>query len=291
MELDQLKSFLAVARRGSFSAAAGDLFRTQPAVSVRIRSLEVELGHQLFERRQRGVALTPAGEVLRRRADAILGEIGTLAAELADLSARKSGRVSLGANDTISLYFLPRIVKRFTQRNPGIELRLHTQISRRVLDLLLSDQIDLGIVTLPLHHEEVEIRELYQDRFVAVFPPGHELARRRSLGVGQLKGLPIIHLKPDTVTRNWIDAKLEPFGLKEQVRMEVSTIEVIKRLVEAGLGISLLPEMAVREELIAGRLKSARIRGVALTRGVGLAFRRRKYFSIALNAFLRELEA
>ncbi len=290
MELDQLKSFLTVARKGSFSSAAGDLFRTQPAVSMRIRGLESELGHQLLERRQRGVALTPAGEIVRRRAESILGEVGTLVAELADLSTRKSGRVSLGANDTVSLYFLPRIVKRFTQKYPGIELRLFTQISRRVLDLILSDQIDIGIVTLPLYHEGVEVREIYQDRFVAVFPPGHPLAQKRNLRVTDLKGLSIIHLKPDTVTRSWLDAKLEPFGLRSQVRMEVSTIEVIKRLVEAGLGISLLPEMAVREELSSGRLKAARLRGIALTRGVGLAYRRGKYFSIALKAFIEELE-
>jgi DNA-binding transcriptional LysR family regulator len=291
MELSHLRSFLAVARKGSFSGAAEGLFRTQPAISLRVRSLESELGHQLLERRQRGVTLTPAGEIVRRRAESILGEVTTLEAELADLSTRKSGRVSLGANDTISLYFLPRVVKQFTQKFPGIELRLFTQISRRVVDLILSDQIDLGLVSLPLAHEGIEIRKLYEDRFVVVFPPGHALTRRRYLRVSDLKALPIIHLKPDTVTRNWIDSKLEPFGLEGQVRMEVSTIEVIKRLVEAGLGISILPEMAVREELGAGRLKAARLRGIDLIRSVGLAFRRGKYLSIALQAFLDELDA
>ncbi len=289
MELDQLRSFLAVARRGSFSGAAGDLFRTQPAVSMRIRSLETELGHQLLERRQRGVATTPAGEIVRRRAESILAELGTLEAELADLSTRRSGRVSLGANDTISLYFLPGIVQRFTTKYPGIELRLFTQTSRRVLDLIRTDQADIGIVTLPLEHEGIEVREIYRDRFVVVCPPGHPLTSKRRLRAADLRGLPIIHLKPDTVTRSWLDAKLDPLGLRNQVRMEVSTIEVIKRLVEAGLGISLLPEMAIREELESGRLRAAGLRDLPLIRGVGLAFRSGKYFSIALRAFLEEL--
>lgn len=291
MELNQLKSFLAVARKGSFTGAAEGLFRTQPAISLRIRRLESELGQRLLERRQRGASLTPAGEIVRRRAEAIMGEIATLEAELADLSALKSGRVSLGANDTISLYFLPRVVKQFTRKYPKIELRLFTQISRRVLDLILSDQIDVGIVSLPLFHEGVEVRDLYQDRFIVVCPPGHPLTRKKRVRIHDLKSLPIIHLKPDTVTRNWIDSRLEPFGLKGQVRMEVSTIEVIKRLVEAGLGISILPEMAVRDELASGRLKVAKLRGIVLTRSVGLAFRRGRYFPMALQAFLDELAA
>jgi len=291
MELTQLRSFLAVARKGSFSSAAEDLFRTQPAISLRIRRLESELGQRLLERRQRGVALTPAGEIVRRRAEAIMAEVATLEEELADLSTLKSGRVSLGANDTISLYFLPRIVKQFTRRYPKIELRLFTQISRRVLDLILSDQIDLGIVSLPLSHDGIEVRDLYHDRFVVVYPAGHPLARRRVLRIADLKSLPIIHLKPDTVTRNWIDSRLEPLGLGGQVRMEVSTIEVIKRLVEAGLGISILPETAVRDEINAGRLRAAKLRGIDLVRKVGLAFRRGRYFSIALQAFVDELVA
>jgi DNA-binding transcriptional LysR family regulator len=157
------------------------------------------------------------------------------------------------------------------------------------VDLILSDQVDLGLISMPLPHEGIETRKLYDDRFVVVFPPGHALTRRRVLRVTDLKAFPIIHLKPDTVTRGWIDSKLEPLGLEGQVRMEVSTIEVIKRLVEAGLGISILPEMAVREELGAGRLKAGRLRGVDLIRSVGLAFRRGKYFSIAMQAFLDEL--
>lgn len=93
MELDQLKAFLTVLRTGSFSQAAQDMYRTQPAISVKIRSLENELGHRLLERRQKGVDLTPAGEILRRRAEAIFAEVDTMTTELSDLSARKTGRV------------------------------------------------------------------------------------------------------------------------------------------------------------------------------------------------------
>src|SRR5688572_19305183 len=148
MDLDQFRAFLLVARRGSFSRAADELHRTQPAISLKIRSLETELGHQLFERRQRGVALTPAGEVLQRRAETILGELETLTTELLDLSAQRVGRVSLGASDTVCLYLLPRILKKFVQKYPGIELKLFTQITARVLELIASDTVDIGIVTL-----------------------------------------------------------------------------------------------------------------------------------------------
>jgi DNA-binding transcriptional LysR family regulator len=291
MELDQIRSFLVVARSGSFSLAARELYRTQPAISIKIRGLERELGQQLLERRQRGVALTPAGEVFRRRAEAILAEVDNLGSELRDLSARRLGHVSLGASDTVCLYLLPRMIRRFTQQYPGIQLRLVTQVSQRVLDLILTGQIDIGIVTLPVPTDGIETRPLYLDEFVVVLAPDHPLASRKPLRPSDLQPHPIIHLRPDTLTRRWIDAKLEPFGLRHRVRMEVSTIEVIKKLVEVGLGISLLPEMAVAEEVRAGRLRAAKLAGLPLRKPMGLAYRSGKYFSAALTAFVEGLTA
>lgn len=291
MELDQLRAFLAAIRSGSISGAAKEMFRTQPAISLKLRALESELGHPLLERRQRGVALTPAGEILRRRVEAILAELEALRVELSDLSARRIGRVSLGASDTVCLYLLPRVLKRFVQEYPGIELRLFTQITQRVLDLIHSDQVDFGIVTLPVETEGIESRKLYEDHFVLVFPPGHPLEKRRRIRPHDLRGYPLIHLKPETRTRQWIDGVLQPFGLETQIRMEVSTIEVVKRLVEVGLGISILPEISVAEELEGRRLKGATLWGMELSRSIGLAYKREKYFSLALQAFMEHLIA
>jgi len=289
MELSQIRTFLAVARTGSFSHAAGELFRTQPSVSLKIQNLEAELGHRLLERRPQGVSLTPAGEILRRRGNALLREIAALTAEITDLESLKTGRVSIAASDTVCLYLLPRVIKQFVQNYPGIELRLSTQITRNVLDLIISDQVDVGIVTLPVAPESFETQKLYQDNFLVVFPPGHALERKKPLSPADLGACPIIHLKPDTITRHWIDRHLEPFGLTAQVRMEVSTIEVIKRMVEAGLGISILPKMAIAEEIQSKRLIARPLRGVDLKRTVGLAYRKGKYFSRALSVFVADL--
>jgi DNA-binding transcriptional LysR family regulator len=291
VEIDQIYAFLTVAKKGSFSKAALELFRTQPAISIKLRSLERELGHQLLERRPRGLDLTPAGEILYRRGQSILDEIGTLRTELSDLTAKKSGRVALGASDTVSLYLLPQMIKQFVQRYPGIELILVTQVSRQVVDRILSGDLDIGIVTLPVPEGSLEVRELYRDQFVLVFPPGHPLATRRRIRASHLRGHPIIHLKPETFTRQWIDGKLAQFGLGDQVRLEVSTIEIIKRLVETGMGISLLPEMAIEDELRSGRLCAARLQGVPLIRTMALVNRKGKYFSHALRAFVDDLLA
>jgi DNA-binding transcriptional LysR family regulator len=220
----------------------------------------------------------------------VLGEIEGLRSELSDLSSLRVGRVSLGASDTVSLYLLPPALKRFVATYPGVDLRLFTQISRRVLELVSRDEIDIGIVTLPVADPSVETRALYRDEFVAVVPPAHPLARRRRLLPEDLRGHPMIHLKPETLTRAWITAKLEPYGLHEQIRLEVSTVEVIKRLVEAGLGISILPEIAVQEEASAGKLLVRRLPALELLRPVGWAWRRGKYFSRALNALIAEVE-
>jgi DNA-binding transcriptional LysR family regulator len=289
MELDQVRAFLAVARSGSISKAARELYRTQPAISIKIGALEAELGERLLERRARGVALTPAGEIVRRRGESLLAAVETLRTELEDLSARRAGHLSVGASDTVCLYLLPRILKRFAAAYPGIELRLVTQISRRVIELIQADEIDLGIVTLPVESDTLAWRKLYDDRFVVVFPRRQRFAGRRWLRPAELEGQPIIHLKPDTLTRAWIDRLLEPYGLRDQVRMEVSTIEVIKKLVEVGLGISILPELAIREEVERGQLGAAHLRGVDLSRGLGLVFRKGKYFSRALGAFVDQV--
>jgi DNA-binding transcriptional LysR family regulator len=290
MELDQIRTFMAVARRRSFSQAAEDLLRTQPAVSIKIRALEAEIGQQLLERRRRGVELTPAGAIFFRRAESILGEIEGLRNELSDLSSLRVGRVSLGASDTVSLYLLPPALKRFVATYPGVDLRLSTQISRRVLELVSRDEIDIGIVTLPVADPSVETRALYRDEFVAVVPPSHPLARLRRLRPEDLRGHPIIHLKAETLTRAWINARLEPYGLHEQIRLEVSTVEVIKRLVEAGLGISILPEIAVQQEAASGRLLVRRLPSLELLRPVGWVWRRGRYFSRALTALVEEVE-
>ena len=290
MELDQIRTFMAVARRRSFSQAAGDLLRTQPAVSIKIRALEDEVGQQLLERRRRGVELTPAGEILFRRGESVLGEIEGLRSELSDLSSLRVGRVSLGASDTVSLYLLPPALKRFVATYPGVDLRLFTQISRRVLELVSRDVIDIGIVTLPVADPAVETRALYRDEFVVVVPPSHALARLKRLKAEDLRGHPIIHLKSETLTRAWINSRLEPHGLHEQIRLEVSTVEVIKRLVEAGLGISILPEIAVQEEARSGRLLARRLPALELLRPVGWAWRRGKYFSRAVTALVAEVE-
>lgn len=289
MELDQIRAFLAVARHGSISRAARELYRSQPAISCKIAALEAELGERLLERRPRGVVLTPAGDVVRRRGEALLGDVETLRTELGDLSSRRTGSVTLGASDTVCLYVLPRVLKEFAGRFPGIELRLVTQISRHVLEGIRTDEVDIGIVTLPVDDADLRSRRLYDDRFIVVYPVGHRFGSRQRLRPEDLRGESIIHLKPDTRTRRWIDGILAPSRLAGQIRIEVSTIEVIKKLVEVGLGISLLPERSVREELALGRLQAAPLAGARLTRSMGLVHRKGKYFSRALEAFVEQL--
>jgi len=290
VELDQIRTFLAVARLGSVSRAAREIYRSQPAVSLKLAALETELGVRLLERRARGVALTPAGEIVRRRGEALLGAVETLRTELDDLSAHRAGHVTLGASDTVCLYTLPRVLKEFAGRYPGIELRLVTQISRQVLELIEADQVDLGIVGLPVDIARVHVRARFQHPFVVVFPPGHRFDGRSWLRPEELRGHPLVHLRRDTFTRIWIDRILAPFGLEAQVRMEVSTIEVIKKLVEVGLGLSILPRVAIAEELRFGRLRAARLRGVELTRELGLVHREGKYFSRAVETMAEALE-
>jgi DNA-binding transcriptional LysR family regulator len=181
INLNSLRLFTAVAERGGFTAAGRLLRVSQPAVSKAVRQLEADLGAQLLVRTAKGVTLTEEGRVLLGHAQVLFGEERAAEEALAARRGLSQGSLRLGSSLTVASYFLPRILGSFHARHPAIELTLVALNTRSVLDALLANRIELGIVEGPVSHTRVEVSPWMEDELVAVVAPGHPLAQVRRL--------------------------------------------------------------------------------------------------------------
>lgn len=277
---DQLRAFVEVARERGFTRAAARLSRTQSAVSQLVARLEQDLGARLFSRRGRTTALTPAGEALLGRAQRILDEMDRAREGLRALSELREGRLVVGTSDTLACYLLPPVIAAFRARHPGIDLRLDNRPSPATAGRVAERAVDLGVVTLPLPPDlraggrplagRLRVEPLARQEEVAIVPAGHPLAGRRQVRVEALLPYPWLLLDRTTGARALLDAELARRGAAPAVAMEMSSVEVLKKLVELGLGISVVPAVAVAREVAAGSLAALRLPGLLGGRRVGL---------------------
>lgn len=293
MELHELRAFEAVAKYRSFTQAAEALFLTQPAVTRQVASLEAKLGTRLFDRLGRSVRLTSAGEVLRRYAAEILRLSAEAESAVADVATGAAGRISVGASSTTATYVLPDYLRKFREAWPRVELSVHTGASAHVAEMVARGTVDLGIVTgyrEPLGLVEVALGEYATG--VVVFP-AHPLSRgeSRTMKAAELAGSPLILMEEGTNLRSYVDRLLSAAGVEERVTMELDNVEAIKKMIEAGLGISLLPLVTVEAEVRAGRLVALTLADVPKAqRQITAVYRRDKFLSTPLKAFLSILQ-
>ena len=246
MELRQLLSLREVVREGSFTAAARTLHMTQPAVSLHIKGLEKELGTRLMERDVRGVRLTPAGEVLLQAAEMVLATTDEAVRRIREMEAPERGTVLLACGDTVALRLLPPVLRAFRTLRPQAEIAIRNHGSRRILELVLRREVDLGIVTRPPWLDPaLWARTLLEEPFELALPPGHPLAGEETVPLSMLEGEPAIFLAKPSETRAQIDRGLRDAGARPTVVMESGNLEVVKAYVADGLGISLLPAMGI----------------------------------------------
>lgn len=248
MELRQLESFREIVRQGSFTAAARQLHMTQPAMSLHVKSLEKELGARLLDRDGKGVRLTPAGRIVLEAAEAALGALHEAARRVREEQDPERGRLVLACGDTVALHLLPAVIGEFRARHPRAEVAVRNLSSREIVDLVLTREADLGIVTRPAWVDPaLWIRRLLPDPLRLALPPGHRLASGIA-DLSALAGEPAVLLARSTETRGLIEQALSAAGVTLSVALESGNLEVVKAYVASGLGLSLIPEMALTPE-------------------------------------------
>lgn len=292
MDVQALEAFWWISQTGSFNRAAERLYLTQPSVTARIQALEKELGQPLFERKPRGVRLTDAGRALLPHAERVLQDIRKARQAIADLVSASGGTLSVGCALTTSTYTLPEILARYKQRHPGVEIAVRTGRSQQVLQLVLDDSVQLGLVHAPIHpHPDIDQVMLYQEEIVLVTHPEHPMAREGAIAPDRLAGEPF--LTSDRASGYWslVEQFWASHGLVPRVTMDLDSIETAKRMVLHGLGITMLPRTCVESEVRAGKLCIVPIAGTdPLFRDTMLMHRRGKIWSGLATAFMGILE-
>src|SRR5438034_7599839 len=206
LQLARLETLAAVARHGSFSHAARELHLSQPAVSMPVRQLEQELGVQLLERVGKRAFPTKAGELLLAHAGRALRELETGVEVVQQLRGIVAGRIRLGTSASFSIYLLPPALRRFRARYPRTELVVVTGNAPEITRAVVANELDVGIVSLPVRERELSVTALHRDELVAIAPPGRRWPRGRRVKAAELAGEPLILFEQGATLRRVIDA-------------------------------------------------------------------------------------
>lgn len=295
MEIRSLRYFLAVADERSFRRAARRVGISQPAVSQGIRLLEEELDARLFDRSAARTSLTPEGRLFLEPARRAVAEFDALGQLLDRSRGVVRGRLEIGTTDVASIYVLPSVYRSFRSRYPEAELSVHVEGTESLLRQLRAATIEIAIITLAVGDQEAHVPEgfvaepLFREELTVIAARNHPLAGRRRIDLAELADTPFLSFKEGSVTRQAVDALFGENDVFPRVAMEMSSPEAIKKLVEVGLGISVLPARSVRPETRAGALVALPVTGASLVRVLGVV-RRRSPLSPAAGAFVELLE-
>ena len=286
MQLESLKMFVDVVETGSFSRAAQLNHVTQSAVSQQIRALETRYEQRLLSRSARQVTPTPAGERLFRGCKEILSRFTEVEAEIREQATEISGSSTVSAIYTVGLHELHTIQKDLLRTHPRVNVRLNYRRSDQVYDDVILGAADLGLVAYPTPRAGVDIVPFREDKLVLVVPPGHALAGKGKVSLNSVAGLPFIGFDREAPTRKGTDKLFRDKGIELNVTMEMDNVETIKRAIELGLGVSVLPSQTVKQELAAGTLVAKQFNEPGFTRPIGILVRKGKYLSRASQAVL-----
>jgi DNA-binding transcriptional LysR family regulator len=289
MDFDQLRTFLEVAKQGSFSRAGQKVFRSQSAVSAQIRQIESEYGERLLDRSGKTVRLTPAGEVFREYAQRMLSLRDESLRAVADHGNDPRGVLALGANEATCLYVLPNVFAEYLRLYPSVQVSIYRNFSHKILERLDSGAIDVGIVTLPVKMPMLKVRTIFRDRLVLMVSADNPLAQHDKVPISLVVEQPLI-LPRTGFTRRIMDKLFRPYRDKLHVRMELPSIGMIKSFVAAGLGVSLISESFARDEVQSGKVKLIALKDNELSRELGLAYRRNRSLPRAAEVFIELLQ-
>jgi DNA-binding transcriptional LysR family regulator len=271
VNLEQLRSFVAVARLGNFTRAADELHLAQPSLSRQIAALEQDLGSELFVRARGGSSLTVAGESLLPLARRMLADAESVRRELAELAGLERGRVRLGATPTLCISLVAEVLSVFHADHPAIELSLSERGSRRLLDELASGELDLALVTTSDDRsaERFSLTPLLVEELVVISSAAAPaITTGPTIGLAAVAELPQIVFSSSYDLRGTTDAAFATAGLQRDVVLEGAEMDAVLRFVERGLGVAIVPAMVLIDR---PGLRSVRLTDPRLTRTISLA--------------------
>ncbi|MFH0924171.1 MAG: selenium metabolism-associated LysR family transcriptional regulator [bacterium] len=288
MNLDQLKTFIKVAKLNSFSLAAQEVNLSQPTVSCQINNLEEELGVRLFDRLGKKILMTTAGRTLLQYAKniVILEDEARLAID--DLLNIKKGTIKLGCSTIPGAYILPPLIQKFTAKNPNIKIISEINDTQTVTEKVIDATFNLGIVGGKLNCAELLYHDLIQDTLVVAMSSQHRLANRSSITFEELKTEPFVIREEGSGTRKGIEENLakKGFGVDDlNIIAQLGSTEAIKQAIKANLGLSILSKCAINDEVEFGLLRHPSVEGINFIRNFYLILPRLRSSLPVVEAF------
>jgi len=279
---------ISVADNASFTRASQKLYVAQSAISRKIKLLEEELGEPIFKLVNKKIYITPAGETLLRYARRIFQDMRNAKLEISEIAHLERGQLRVGAGMLACTYILPPVLERFKALHPRIDLEVITAPTDTLLSKLSDNLIELGVFTLPIKHNDLQVVPLITEEMVVVTSPKHPvLSKESKINAEDLQNYPLILFPKGARTRDVLDAFFRDVGIEPRIVMEAENVALIKPLVKIDLGISIIPLRSVSEELQRGELHCLKIKNHRLVRKVGLVYHKSEYVPKMLAELIR----
>ena len=286
MNFRALQYFVKLAELKHFSKAANACFVSQPTLSTQIRKLEEELGVSLVERAPRKIMLTPIGEDIAHRARYVLRDIEHIKDAARRSKDPETGSIKLGIFPTLAPYLLPHVIPDIRQRYPELRLQLAEEKTETILNMLDQGRLDAGLLALPVEEQGMEIEILFEEPFVMAMPASHPLSDQKSISLQDLEGQELLLLEEGHCLRKHALAVCELAGAHERVDFHATSMETLRQMVAANVGVTLLPVLAVKPPVPAtDNIVLRRFDAPAPRRTIALVWRS----SSPLGGFLRTL--
>ncbi|NCO67800.1 MAG: LysR family transcriptional regulator [Nitrospirae bacterium CG_4_10_14_0_8_um_filter_41_23] len=294
MEDHKLKVFCTVAETKSFSKTSEIIHLTQPAVSLQIQALEERYETKLFDRSSNTVTFTPAGEVLYKHAKEILALYAAAEKVIGEITGLVKGSINIGASSTIGDYLLPSVITDFRKTHPKIKIHLLVGNTNRVVELLNSGNINLGLVAGDVTGQKMFVEKLIPDELLLVVSPSHPWVKKKEVSISDLVKEPFIFREAGSGTRQIIEKFFKKYGITPRdmkISMVLGSTEAIKDAVENGLGVSIITRWAVRKEIKYGTLYLLGFKEEKMVRNISLVINKNLVSSPAVDAFLTCLKS
>ncbi|MBC8028636.1 MAG: LysR family transcriptional regulator [Pyrinomonadaceae bacterium] len=286
MDINQLEVLVSVAREQSFSRAARALHRTQPAISQAIRRLELELGESLFDRSSKDGTLTAAGRVLYEVAQQMLNLRHGAHAAIKELKDLHRGKLTLSANEYTVMYLLP-VIPLFRARHPHIKVEVKRSLGSRIPAEILGREFEIGVVSYKPSDAAIASVAVMKDELALIVAPDHSLAAKEIVSVKELGAESFIAHNVSSPYRDKVVRTFEKHKTPLNISLEMPTLEAIKRFVEQGMGVALVPRLTAQTEIARKQVVALTVREMRLERSIHLIYRKGATLSHAARAFLR----
>jgi DNA-binding transcriptional LysR family regulator len=285
MELYPLKVFLTVATERSFSRAGEKLLRTQPAISIAIQRLESDLKEKLIDRSGRELLLTDAGRVVLEYARRFQNLESDLENALRELRDNYAGRLTIGANESTSLYLIQHI-QRYRRLFPKVKVQVRRMLSSKIPSQLLDGELELGVISYDPGDDHLVSQIIYTDRLALVVSPQHRFANREEVSITELDMETFIAHNVLSPYREIVLREFQRHKVPLNMDVEMPTIETIRRMVQANEGVAFVPRMCVEQEIAQDLVREIRVKELYCERKIRLVYPARRALSHAAKAFL-----